>query len=60
MAKEPQPKFLQDWLFNHIVKDDAEIAAFTKGKDQKIAKALETLAHQIHPLKTVFSEENQL
>ncbi|MBT5307855.1 MAG: bacteriohemerythrin [Rhodospirillaceae bacterium] len=59
-SREELHKFLQDWLFNHIVKDDAEIAAFTKGKDQKIAKALETLAHQIHPLKTVFSEENQL
>jgi len=33
-------RFLREWLFNHIVKSDADIARFVHGKDQAIQKAL--------------------
>jgi len=33
-------RFLREWLFNHIVKSDADIARFVHGKDQAIQTAL--------------------
>jgi hemerythrin-like metal-binding protein len=33
-------RFLREWLFNHIVKSDADIARFVHGKDQAIQRAL--------------------
>ncbi len=34
-------KFLKNWLFNHILKEDAKIAISSKGKDQGIRQRLE-------------------
>jgi len=36
-------KFLKDWLFNHIIGDDARIAPYAKGKDQLIRNLLDPL-----------------
>ncbi|MBT4888790.1 MAG: bacteriohemerythrin [Rhodospirillales bacterium] len=35
--------FLRNWLFHHIMKEDAKIASYTQGKGQTIRKALSTL-----------------
>jgi hemerythrin-like metal-binding protein/PAS domain S-box-containing protein len=37
-------RFLQDWLFEHIMKVDAKISQYTKGKSHDIRKALESFA----------------
>jgi len=36
-------EFLRDWLFNHIMKVDSDIARYTRGRDQDIQNALENL-----------------
>ncbi len=36
-------KFLRNWLYGHIIKEDTEIFRYTKGKEQDIRKALESL-----------------
>ncbi|MHA1597523.1 MAG: bacteriohemerythrin [Alphaproteobacteria bacterium] len=36
-------KFLQDWLFNHIINVDTGISQYTKGKEEDIQKALNSL-----------------
>lgn len=37
--------FLRTWLVNHIMKEDAEIRAFAKGKEPEIDQALERVSN---------------
>ena len=45
-SDEPRLKlhtYLQNWLYDHIVNEDAKLAKYAKGRDQEIKQALASL-----------------
>ena len=38
-------KFLNNWLFDHIIKEDTQISWYTEGKEHLIQKALDAIVY---------------